>query len=106
MEIRLSDVVPHELNWNKATANEIKRTFADFQDPQVEKIQDLLMQGERVVVWAAHNVDGELLMADTAHRKCKISFEIRTERSQELRDLTPDFLSILKSVRLEPTKDN
>lgn len=101
LQIRIDPLKPGELDWNLATNADITGTFDDFSNPEIERIAEVAIDNTRALVWAAYNVDGQLLMAKVRRGKLKISFELRAERRGELRRLEKEFLNVLKSVRIK-----
>jgi hypothetical protein len=100
LQVRIDPITGRELDWNLATKEQIKKTFYDFSNPQIERIARTRIADTEVVVWAAFNVDGQLLMAELRRGKLKISFELRTEQRGDLRKFQTDFLYVLKNVRI------
>jgi hypothetical protein len=100
LQVRADPTTPKELDWNLASKEQIKKTFGDFSNPEIERIAKTKIDDTEVLVWAAFNVDGQLLMAEVRRRKLKISFELRTERRAELRKLQEDLFYVLKSARI------
>jgi len=101
LEIRVDCVRRSKLDWNTAGPEQIKKTFDDFANPDVEAVAKIMIDGKPIVVWAAHNVDGELLIAKLRHGSCDLNFELRTNSRAELRTQRATFLNALKSVRLK-----
>ena len=89
------------MDWNTATKEQIKKTFNDFSNPEVEMIAKIMIDQTPVVVWAAHNVDGELLIAKVRRDGCDLNFSLRTNNREELRRYQKSFLDLVKSVRFK-----
>jgi hypothetical protein len=90
----------NKLDWNTATEGEIRKTFVDFTNPIVEKMANVTFGGTHVVVWAAHNVDGELLIATVPRKACDLKFSLRASSREELRRYQKTFLGLLRSIRI------
>jgi hypothetical protein len=101
IEIRVDPVRDSKLDWNTATKEQIKKTFNDFSNPEVEMIAKIMIDQTPVVVWAAHNVDGELLIAKVRRDGCDLNFSLRTNNREELRRYQKSFLDLVKSVRFK-----
>jgi hypothetical protein len=99
IEIRVDPVRDSKLEWNTANKEQIKKTFDDFSNPEVEMIAKIMIDQKQVVVWAAHNVDGELLIAKVRRDGCDLNFSLRTNRREELRRYQKSFLDFVKSVQ-------
>ena len=105
LQIRIDSQEPAGLDWNLATNAVIKGIFHDFTDPEIERIAQITTdtaEDTPVLVWAAHNVGGELLMAQLPWGQLKISLELRTRRRVELRRLQNNFVDAVRSVRIVP----
>ena len=101
IEIRVDPVREPELDWNTATKEQVKKTFDDFSNPEVEVVSKIAIHQRSVVVWAAHNVDGELLIAKLRRDGCDLNFSLRTNSRAELRRYQKTFLDVLTSVRFK-----
>ena len=104
IEIRIDPVRGPKLNLNTATAEQVKKTFDDFTNPEVAKIADVIIGEIPVVIWAVHNVDGELLIADLRHGGCDFHFSLRANSAKELRRYEKTFLDVVKSIQILPKK--
>ncbi len=100
IEIRLDAIHSTQLDWNTASSEQIKKTFGDFANPMVEKVANIVIGNTPVVVWAAHNVDGELLSAEVRRAGCDFNFLLRTNSRRELQRYQKTFLDVLKSIRI------
>lgn len=100
IEIRIDPARDSKLDVNTATAEQIKKTFDDFTNPEVERIGNAIIDQTKVVIWAIHNVDGELLIADLRHGGCDFHFSLRTNNPKELRQYQKTFLNVVNSVRI------
>ena len=100
IEIRLDAIHRTQLDWNTASREQIKKTFSDFANPIVEKVASIIIGDTPVVVWAAHNVDGELLSAEVRRAGCDFNFLLRTTSRRELQRYQKTFLEVLKSIRI------
>jgi hypothetical protein len=101
IEVRVDPVRNSKLDWNTATKAQIKKTFDDFSHPEVEMITQIMIDQTPAVVWAAHNVDGELLVAKVRRDGCDLNFSLRTSSPGELRRYQKSFLDLVKSVRFK-----
>lgn len=101
IEIRIDPARDSKLNWNVATKEQIKKTFDDFSHPEVETVSKIVIDQTPVVVWAAHNVDGELLIAKLRREGFDFNFSLRTNSRADLRRYQNTFLDVLKSVRFK-----
>jgi hypothetical protein len=99
-EIRVKSVESNDFDFNRATAQDIKRTFRDFSSPRVENIASVMIGGNRIFVWAIYNVDGDLLTSEIRRGKARILFSLRIEDRKELGRVKGEFVRILESLQL------
>lgn len=104
IEIRIDPVRGPKLDSNAATTEQITKTFDDFTNPIVESIAKEMVGKTPVMVWAVHNVDGELLIADLRLGDSDFHFSLRTNSSQEHRRYTKTFLDVMKSIQIFPKR--
>lgn len=104
IEIRLDPARETKLDLNTATADQVKKTFNDFTNPEVEKIANTIVGQTPVVIWAVHNVDGELLIAELRRKSSNFHFTLRTQNRKSLRHYDKTFLDLVKSVQILTTE--
>ncbi len=99
IEIRIDPAREPGLDRNTATKEQIKKTFDDFSNPVVEKVGDIAIENISVVVWAVHNVDGELMIATLRRKGFDFTFSLRSNSRAELRLYQKTFLDTIRSVK-------
>ena len=100
IEVRIDPARHSELDWNAATEKQIRETFSDFSNPVVERVAKVAISGIPVLVWAAHNVDGELLIAKLRRKGCDLNCSVRANNRAKLQRYQRTFLRLLKSIRI------